>query len=94
MHTFHTQADILINRPVNETFEFLCNPPVDRAELTPLEDTVTPLNQIRGVGSSRRMTIELAARKLDCVFHCVKFEPPHQLVMHLEGDLRAPKPGS
>lgn len=87
MHTFHTEADILIERSVNETFEFLCNPPLDRAELTPLEDTVTSLNETKGVGSSRRITIELAARKLDCVFHCVKFEPPHQLVMRLEGDL-------
>lgn len=87
MHTFHSEADILIERSVNETFEFLCNPSLDRAELTPLEDTITSLNETKGVGSSRRVTIELAARKLDCVFYCVTFEPPHQLVMRVEGDL-------
>jgi hypothetical protein len=87
MHPFHTEADILIERSVDETFEFLCNPSLDRRELTPLEDTFTSLNQTKGVGSSRRITIEVAARKLDCVFHCVTYEPPHHLVMRLEGDL-------
>lgn len=87
MTTFRTEADILINRSVNETFEFLCSPNLDRAELTPLEDTVTPMNQTRGVGATRRMTIELAARKLNCLAHCVEFEPPHRLVMRVEGDL-------
>jgi uncharacterized protein YndB with AHSA1/START domain len=89
METLHAKASIFINRPINRTFEFLCDPRVDPTELTPLEEHVTERSQTVGVGFVCRATIELAARELSCETRCIELEPPHRLVTRLEGDLEA-----
>ncbi|MFQ5593634.1 MAG: SRPBCC family protein [Anaerolineae bacterium] len=87
MDALHAEGSTLINQPAGDVFEFLCNPHVDPAELTPFEDRVTERSETPGVGAVLRTTVELAARKLDCLARCVEFEPPHKLAMRLEGDL-------
>lgn len=85
--TYQTEGSTIINRSVSETFEFLCNPEIDRSELTPLEEKITAMEITRGVGATRRFTIEFAARELDCIARCIEFDEPHRLVMQLEGDV-------
>jgi carbon monoxide dehydrogenase subunit G len=87
MDTLHAEGSILVNHSAGDVFEFLCNPHVDPAELTPFEDRVTERSETPGVGAVLRTTVELAARELDCLARCVEFEPPHRLAMRLEGDL-------
>lgn len=89
MKTLYAKASIFINRPVSQTFEFLCDPRVDPTELTPLEEHVTERSQTAGVGFMCRATIEFAARQLRCETRCVELEAPHRLVTRLEGDLEA-----
>ncbi|MDQ4075454.1 MAG: SRPBCC family protein [Chloroflexota bacterium] len=86
-NTIHAEGSTRIERSVGEVFEFLCNPSIDLAELTPTEDRVTEWSEIRGVGSVRRFTVEIAARQLDYSARCVEFEPPHRLGAQLEGEL-------
>lgn len=87
METLRADGDTIINRPIEQVFEFLCNPDVDPAELTPMEDRFIEWNERRGIGTICRSTIEFAARELDCIARCVEFEPPQRLGMRLEGDL-------
>lgn len=84
---FQSEGSTLIRRAPDEVFTFLCDPDVDPADLTPMEDRVVEWQDRRGVGSQCRMTIELAARELECVSRCIEFEPPRKLVTRLEGDL-------
>lgn len=87
MDTLHAEGSTYIDRSEREVFEFLCNPDVDPAELTPMEDEVTEWSPTQGIGSVCRSTIEFAARELESVARCIEFEPPHRLSLRLEGDL-------
>ncbi|MBI3943153.1 MAG: SRPBCC family protein [Chloroflexi bacterium] len=87
MDQLHCDGSIYINRPIDEVFDFICNPDVDLAELTPMEDEVTESNVIRGVGATIRLTVEFAARKLTYVCRCVEYTPPHRLAQEFEGEL-------
>ena len=89
MENFEAEGSTFIDRPVEEVFDFICNPDVDPAELTPMEDRVTDWQELGGVGAFYRATIELAARELDCVVHCVEHERPRKLTTHMEGDLES-----
>jgi len=84
---FQAEGNTRIARSPDEVFRFLCDPDVDPADLTPMEDRVVEWQKMEGVGSLCRMTIELAARELECVSRCIEFEPPHKLATRLEGDL-------
>lgn len=84
---FQAEGSTRIRRAPDEVFRFLCNPDVDPADLTPMEDRIVEWQEMQGVGSLCRMTIELAARELECVSRCIEFEPPHRLATRLEGDL-------
>ena len=87
MDRFQAEGNTLIRRSPDDVFKFLCYPDVDPADLTPMEDRVVEWQEMQGVGALSRMTIELAARELDCVCRCTEFEPPHRLATRLEGDL-------
>lgn len=87
MDTIHGEGAIHINRSPDEVFEFLCDPDVDPAELTPLEDRITDWQALCEVGSTSRVMIEFAARKLNCLARCTAFEPSRLLATRLEGDL-------
>lgn len=88
MERFQAEGSTFIGRSVREVFAFLCDPDVDAAALTPMEDRVVEGEGTKGVGSVTRTTIELAARELDVTSRCVAFEPPHKMAMSLEGDLQ------
>ncbi|MSP12256.1 MAG: hypothetical protein EXR62_04775 [Chloroflexi bacterium] len=87
MDQLHCDGTTYIDRPMDEVFDFICNPKVDRAELTPMEDKVTESHIVSGVGSTIRMTVEFAARKLTFVSRCVEHNPPQRLTQQFEGDL-------
>jgi len=88
MERFQAEGSTFIERAPREVFAFLCDPAVDAAELTPMEDRVVAREEMKGVGSLTRTTIEFAARELDLVSRCVEFEPAERLVLRLEGDLQ------
>jgi hypothetical protein len=84
---FKARGSTFIKRPINETFEFLCNPAVKSTELSPFEEEMVEREPMQGVGSTYRSIIELAARKLNCTTRCVEYEPHRRLVTQVEGDL-------
>lgn len=85
---FQAEGSTVIGRSRQAVFAFLCDPGVDPAALTPMEDEVVAWQETKGVGSVTRTTIELAARELEVTSTCVEFEPPQQLGLRLEGDLQ------
>lgn len=87
MNKIQATGSTHINRSSEEVFEFLCDPDVDPAELTPMEDRITDWQAMRGVGSSCRTTIEFVARELECTTTCIEFDPPHRLTTQIDGDL-------
>lgn len=88
MERFQAEGSVFLAREPGEVFGFLCDPAVDAAELTPMEDRVVAGQGTKGVGSTTRTTVELAARELDVVSRCVEFEPGQKLALGLEGDLQ------
>lgn len=88
MERFEAEGSTVIARSPQEVFAFLCEPDVDPAELTPMEDRVVEWQETKGVGSVSRTTIQFAARELDVTSTCVEFEPPERLAVKLEGDLQ------
>ena len=85
--TLKAGGSTYINRPLNETFEFLCNPAVEPTDLSPFEEKMVEREALWGVGATCRSIIELAARELSCTTRCVEYEPPRRLATRLEGDL-------
>ena len=88
MTRFQAEDSTLVHRAPDEVFRFLCDPDLDPAQLTPMEDRVEEWQGLKGVGSLCRTTVSLAARDLDCVSRCVEFEPPERVVLQLEGDIK------
>lgn len=87
MERFEAEGSTVIARSREAVFTFLCQPDVDPAELTPMEDRVVEWERTKGVGAVSRTTIEFAARELDVTSTCIEFDPPRQLAVALSGDL-------
>ncbi len=88
MDRFYAEDSVSIERPPEDVFRFLSTPPVERAELTPLEEMVLGDEDITGVGAVVRTTLEFAARELHYVARCTRYDPPHRLELRFEGDLQ------
>ena len=87
MDTIQAEGTVHIHRSPEQVFAFLCNPNVDPAALTPMEDRFVEWQEMSGVGSICRSVVEFAARELNCTTRCTEYEPPHRLATRMEGDL-------